>query len=97
VSENRTLRRIFEPNGDAVAGGWRRLHNEELHDLYASLNIIRVIKSWKIGWTLHVALTENSINAYMKGGYVKDDVTEVKMSMWTEFIWLTIGTSVRLL
>jgi hypothetical protein len=38
------LRRIFGPKKEKVAGGWRRLHNEELHNLYASLNIIRVIK-----------------------------------------------------
>jgi hypothetical protein len=45
VSENRVLRRIFGPTRDDVAGGFRKLHNEELHILYASLNIIRVINS----------------------------------------------------
>jgi hypothetical protein len=45
VSENRGLRRIFGPKREEVAGGWRRLHNEELHDLYASPNIIMVDKS----------------------------------------------------
>jgi hypothetical protein len=44
VSENRVLRRIFGPKREEVAGGWRRLHNEELHNLYASPNIIREIK-----------------------------------------------------
>jgi hypothetical protein len=44
VSQNRVLRRIFEPKREEVAGGWRRLHNEELHKLYASPNIIGVIK-----------------------------------------------------
>jgi hypothetical protein len=48
VSENRVLRRIFRPNKVEVTGGWRRLHNEELHNLYASQNIIRVIKSRRI-------------------------------------------------
>jgi len=43
--ENRVLRRIFEPKRDAVTGEWRRLHNEELNDLYYSPNIVRVIKS----------------------------------------------------
>ena len=43
--ENRTLRRIFEPKRDEVVGEWRKLHNEELSDLYSSSNIIRVIKS----------------------------------------------------
>jgi hypothetical protein len=41
--ENMELRRIFGPKGEEVAGGWRRLHNEGLHNLYASLNIVMVI------------------------------------------------------
>jgi hypothetical protein len=45
VFENRVLRRIFGPERDEVTGGWRKLHNEELHGLYSSPNIIRVIKS----------------------------------------------------
>jgi hypothetical protein len=48
VSENRVLRRIFGPKREQVTGGWRRLHNEELHNLYASPNIISVIKSRRI-------------------------------------------------
>jgi hypothetical protein len=49
VSETRVLRRIFGPKGEEVVGGWRRLLNEELHNLYTSPNIIRVIKSRKMG------------------------------------------------
>jgi hypothetical protein len=45
VRENRVLRRIFRPKREEVAGGWRRLHNEELHNLYTSPDIIRVIKA----------------------------------------------------
>jgi hypothetical protein len=45
VFDNRVLRRIFGPKREEVAGGWRRLHNEEVHNLYVSLNTIRVIKS----------------------------------------------------
>jgi hypothetical protein len=48
VSDNRALRRIFGPKGEEVAGGWRRLQNEELHNLYASSNIIRMIKSRRV-------------------------------------------------
>jgi hypothetical protein len=45
VFENRVLRRIFGPKGDEVTGDWSKLHNEELHNLYSSPNIIRMIKS----------------------------------------------------
>jgi hypothetical protein len=55
VSENRVLRRLFEPKRDEVTGEWRKLHNEELHDLYSSTNIVRAIISRKIGWAGHVA------------------------------------------
>jgi hypothetical protein len=48
VFESRMLRRIFGPKKDEVTGEWRKLHNEELHDLYSSSNIIRVIKSRRI-------------------------------------------------
>ena len=48
VSENRVLRRIFGPKRDEVIGEWRKLHNEELNDLYCSPNIIQVIQSRKI-------------------------------------------------
>jgi len=54
VFENRVLKRIFLPKRDEESGECRRLHNEELHDLYSSPNIIRVIKSI-IRWTGHVA------------------------------------------
>ena len=53
--ENRVLRRIFGLNGDKVTEVWRRLHNEELNDLYSSPNIIRVIKSRRIRWAGLVA------------------------------------------
>jgi len=45
VFENRVLRRIFGPKSDEITGEWRKLHNEELTDLYSSHNIVRVIKS----------------------------------------------------
>jgi len=55
VFENMVLRRIFGPRRDEVTGEWRRLHNEELHDLYSSPNIVRVIKSRRMRWAGHVA------------------------------------------
>jgi hypothetical protein len=54
-SENRVLRRIFGPKRDEVTGEWKKLHNEELHNLYSSLNIIRMIKTRRMRWAGHVA------------------------------------------
>jgi hypothetical protein len=55
VFENRALRRIFGPKRDEETGGWRKLHNEELRNLYSSPSIIRIIKSRRMRWTGHVA------------------------------------------
>jgi hypothetical protein len=63
VFEKRMLRRIFGPRREKVAGGWRRLHNEELHNLYALPNI-RVIKLRRVRWTGHVARMVALRNAY---------------------------------
>jgi hypothetical protein len=64
VFENRVLRRIFGPKRDEVIGEWRRLHNEELNDLYSSPNIIRVIKSRRMRWAGHVAHMGENKGAY---------------------------------
>jgi hypothetical protein len=64
VFENRVLRRIFGPKRDEVTGEWRRLHNEELHALYSSQNIIRVIKSRRLRWAGHVARMGERKGAY---------------------------------
>jgi hypothetical protein len=55
VFENRVLRRIFGPKRDEVTGEWRKLHNEELYNLYSSPDIIRQVKSRRMRWTGHVA------------------------------------------
>jgi hypothetical protein len=55
VFENRVLRRIFGPKRDDVTGDWRKLHNEELHNLYSLPDIIRMITSRRIRCTGHVA------------------------------------------
>jgi hypothetical protein len=64
VFENRVLRRIFGPKRDEVTGEWRKLHNEELHILYLSPNIIRQIKSRRMRWAVHVARMEEKRKVY---------------------------------
>ena len=53
--ENRVLRRIFGSKRDEVVVDWRKMRNEELHDLYPSLKIVRVIKARRIRWAGHAA------------------------------------------
>jgi hypothetical protein len=55
VFENRVLRRMFGSKRDEVTREWRKLHNEELRDLYSSPSIIRIIKSRRMRWADHVA------------------------------------------
>jgi hypothetical protein len=64
VFENRVLGRIFRPKRDEATGEWRRLHNEELNDLYSSPNIIRVIKLRRMKWVRHVAGVGEKTAAY---------------------------------
>jgi hypothetical protein len=64
VFENRVLSRIFGPRRDEVTGEWRKLYNEELHDLYSSPSIIRIMKARGMRWTGHVALMGEKKNAY---------------------------------
>ena len=63
LDQNRILRRIFGPKRDEN-GEWRRLHNEELHSLHRSRNIVRVIKSRRWRWAGHVARMERSRSAF---------------------------------
>jgi hypothetical protein len=57
--ENRVLRRVFGPKRDEVTVEWKKLHNKELHDLYSSPSIIRIIKSRRMRWAVHVARMES--------------------------------------
>jgi hypothetical protein len=64
VFENRVLRGIFGLKRVEVIGGWRKLHNEELHNLYCSPSIIRIMKSRRMRWAGHVARMGEKRNAY---------------------------------
>jgi hypothetical protein len=64
VFENRVLRRIFGPKRDEVTGGWRKLYNGELHGLYSSPGIVRVIKARRVRWAGHVARMGEVRGAY---------------------------------
>jgi hypothetical protein len=64
VFENRVLRRIFRPKRDEMTGEWRKLHNEELRNLYSSPSIIRIIKSRRMRWAGHVARMREKRKGY---------------------------------
>jgi hypothetical protein len=112
VFDNRVLR-IFGPKRDEETGGWRKLHNEELHDLYSSPSIIRTIKSRKMRWAGHVARMGGTkmhignpegkrplgIPRRRWVGNIKMDLREIGWDgvEWIGLIWLRIGTSGGLL
>jgi hypothetical protein len=107
VFENWVLRRIFGPKRDEATWGWSKQHNEELHDLYSSPNIIRLIKSRRMGWEVHVK-RERSILGF--GGEtsgkerplrrptsrwednINMDLQELRRGAWTGLMWLRMGT-----
>jgi hypothetical protein len=64
VFEKRVLRRIFGPKRDEVTGEWRKLHNEELNDLYSLPNFVRVVKPRRMRWMGHVALMGEGRGVY---------------------------------
>jgi hypothetical protein len=64
VFQNRVLRRIFGSKRDEMVGGWRKLHSEELHNLYCSPNVIRIMKSRRMNGAGHVARMGEKRNAY---------------------------------
>jgi hypothetical protein len=95
VFENKALRRIFGLKRDEVIGGWRKLHNEELHNLYCSPSIIRIIKKSRMRWAGHVARMGKRRNAYrilMGNPEGKSGSSRDRMG-WYGLIWFRIGTS----
>jgi hypothetical protein len=64
VFDNSVLRRKFGPKRDEVTGGWRKLHNEKLHNLYSPPSIIIIIKTRRMRWAAHVARMGKKRNAY---------------------------------
>jgi hypothetical protein len=102
------LRRIFGPKRDEVTGEWRKLHNEELRDLYSSPSIIRINKSRRMRWTGHVARLGEKRNAYRLlvgkpegkrplGRPRRRWVERWDGVMWTGLVWLRKGTGGELL
>jgi hypothetical protein len=109
VFENKALRKIFGPKRDEVTGEWRKLHNEELCDLYSSPSIIRISKSRRMRWSGHVARMGEERNMYRllvgkpegkrplgrpRRRWVLERWDGV---MWTGLAWLRIGTGGELL
>jgi hypothetical protein len=110
VFENRVLRRIFGLKRDEMMGEWRKLHNEELHDLYSSPSIIRIIKSRRMRWAGHIARMGEKRNVYRLlvgkpegrrplGGWIILGCILERWDgvMWTGLVWLRIGTGGELL
>jgi hypothetical protein len=100
----RVLRRIFGPKRAGVMGGWRKLHNEELHNLYSSPSIIRITKSRRMRWAAHVARMGEKRNVYrllVRKPEGKKPLGRPRrrwiVTLWTGLVWLRIGTSGELL
>jgi hypothetical protein len=86
VFANRVLRRIFGPKGDEVTGNWRKLHNEELRNVYSSPSIIRMIKSRRMRWAGHVARMGEKRNAYrLLVGKPEETIRKTKTQMCGQY------------
>jgi hypothetical protein len=100
VFENRVLRRIVGPKRDEVTGEWRKLHTEELHDLYFSPNTTRVIRSRRMRWAVHVGFWWGNLRKrdHFEGADLDGRVIlrwifrKLDRGAWTGLIWLRTGT-----
>jgi hypothetical protein len=86
VFENRVLRRIFGPKRDEVTGEWRKLHSGELHNLYSSPDIIRLINSRRMRWAKHVARMREKCTTFWWKARRKETTqeTEAWMGVWDQ-------------
>jgi hypothetical protein len=82
--ENVFERRIFGPKRDEVTGGWRNLHNEEHRDLYSSPSIIRIIKSRRMRWAVHLARVRRETHANVFSGKAGRKVTTKKTKTYVD-------------
>jgi hypothetical protein len=107
VFENRVLRRIFGPKRNELTGGWKKLHNEELNDLYCSPNFVRVIKSRIMGWAGHATRMGEGRGFWCGNLRGRDNLGDQgvygriilgwifrkwDVGVWTGSTWLRIGT-----
>jgi hypothetical protein len=88
VYENWVLRRIFGPKRDEVPWGWRKLHEEDLHDLYSSPNIIRVIKSRRMGWAGHVKGEKRGAYWALVGKHQGNRPLRRPRRRWEDNVWI---------
>jgi len=92
VFDNMVLRRIFGPRRDEVTGEWRRLHNEELNDLYCSPNLVLVIKSIRMRWAGHVARMGEErgyIGSWWGNRGEEDHWGDLSIDGWIIFGWIS--------
>jgi hypothetical protein len=100
VFENRVLGRIFGPKRDEVTGGWRKLHNEELHNLYMGMAYRSNGQKRKVYRLLVRKSEENAPLGRPRSrcvNNIKMVVKEIGWGVWSGLIWLSIGTSEMLL
>jgi hypothetical protein len=106
VFGNRILRRIFAPKRDKMTGDWRKLNKEELHNLYSSPNVIRMIKLRRMRWAGHVARMRETRNAYRilmgkpegksplerpRRMWVDNNKLDLKDVAWDDIYWIDLA------
>jgi hypothetical protein len=92
VFENRVLRRIFGPKRDEVTGGWRKLHSDEIRDLYSSPSIIIVLKLRRMRWAGHLARTRyKNVYRLLVGNLEIQRPLGRPRCTWMNNIWMDLG------